>query len=66
MLKFIKQHMATIDGIDIFPIAAFLIFFSIFLFVLWWVRGMGRQQVDHMSALPLAGADNQANTDHAH
>jgi cbb3-type cytochrome oxidase subunit 3 len=66
MLKFIKGHMTSIQGVDLFPVMAFLLFFGIFLLVIWWVIGMRRDQVDHMSALPLANDENQANPEHAH
>lgn len=66
MLKFIKGHMTSIEGVDLFPVMAFLLFFGIFLFVIWWVHGMRRDDVDRMSALPLASDDNQATNEHAH
>ncbi len=66
MLKFIKGHMTSIEGVDLFPVMAFLLFLGIFLFVIWWVYGMRRDDVDRMSALPLASDDNQATNEHAH
>ncbi|WKZ66860.1 MAG: CcoQ/FixQ family Cbb3-type cytochrome c oxidase assembly chaperone [Flavobacteriales bacterium] len=66
MLKFIKHHMATIDGIDLFPVAAFLIFFIMFIVVLVRTWAMGRREADRFSALPLAEDDTNATTRHAH
>ncbi|MBK7946914.1 MAG: CcoQ/FixQ family Cbb3-type cytochrome c oxidase assembly chaperone [Flavobacteriales bacterium] len=66
MLKFIKGHLTSIDHVDLFPVMAFLIFFTLFIGVLLWVRVMRRDQVDHMSALPLADDCNNATTNHAH
>ncbi|HRQ84835.1 MAG TPA: CcoQ/FixQ family Cbb3-type cytochrome c oxidase assembly chaperone [Flavobacteriales bacterium] len=54
MLKFIKHHMDTIAGIGIYPVVSFLIFFSVFLIALLYVRKARRSHIDHMSALPLA------------
>jgi cytochrome c oxidase cbb3-type subunit 4 len=66
MLKFIKGHLTSIDHVDLFPVMAFVIFFTLFIGVLIWVRAMRREQVDHMSALPLADDCNNATTHHAH
>ncbi|HRN35933.1 MAG TPA: CcoQ/FixQ family Cbb3-type cytochrome c oxidase assembly chaperone [Flavobacteriales bacterium] len=54
MLKFIKHHMDTIAGIGIYPVVSFLIFFSVFLIALLYVRKARRSHIDHMSVLPLA------------
>ncbi len=66
MLKFIKGHMTSIDHVDLFPVMAFLIFFTLFIGVLLWVRAMRREQVEHMSALPLADDATNASSNHAH
>lgn len=66
MLKFIKGHMTSIDHVDLFPVMAFLIFFTLFIGVLIWVRAMRREQADRMSALPLADDATNASSNHAH
>lgn len=53
MLKFIKQNMETIVGIEIFPIISFLIFFLFFVGLLIYVSGMKQSSIDEISALPL-------------
>ncbi|MBL7964516.1 MAG: CcoQ/FixQ family Cbb3-type cytochrome c oxidase assembly chaperone [Flavobacteriales bacterium] len=55
MLKFVKQHMSTIDGVAIFPVIAFLLFACFFVGVLWWVWTSDRRSTEHMSSLPLDG-----------
>ncbi len=57
MLKYIKGHMDSIAGIEIFPLISFLIFFTFFIALLWWVFKMDKQSVKEISALPL---DNQS------
>lgn len=57
MLKYIKGHMESIAGIEIFPLISFLIFFTFFIVLLWWVFKMDKQSVNEISALPL---DNQS------
>ncbi len=60
MLKFIKHHMETIAGIDIFPIISFIIFFTFFLVVAAYVIKQSKSYFDEVSLLPLD--DNQAST----
>ena len=57
MLKFIKHHMSTIGGIEIYPIIGFVLFFTFFLFMLWYVLTMKREHVSELEQMPL--------TDHA-
>lgn len=54
MLKFIKHHMDTISGIGIYPVISFVLFFSFFLGMLWWLRSVSKGHIAHMTALPLA------------
>jgi cbb3-type cytochrome oxidase subunit 3 len=53
MLKFIKHHLSTIDGVAIWPTLSFVLFFAIFLGVLWWVFTVDRRHIDHMANAPL-------------
>lgn len=53
MLKFIKHHLDTIAGVDIYPVLSFLVFFLFFLGVLWWVFTVRRAHIEHMAALPI-------------
>ncbi|MCB9185188.1 MAG: CcoQ/FixQ family Cbb3-type cytochrome c oxidase assembly chaperone [Flavobacteriales bacterium] len=60
MLKFIKHHMETITGIEIFPVISFIIFFIFFLVVTAYVIKQSKAHFDEVSLLPLE--DNQAST----
>lgn len=60
MLKFIKHHMETIAGVDIYPIISFIIFFTFFLVVAAYVIKQSKTHFDKVSLLPLE--DNQAST----
>ncbi|MBK6542012.1 MAG: CcoQ/FixQ family Cbb3-type cytochrome c oxidase assembly chaperone [Flavobacteriales bacterium] len=67
MLKFIKHHLDTIAGVGIYPVISFVIFFSFFLLMLFWLRRVGSAHVDHMAALPLSDEINTNDTAyHAH
>lgn len=56
MLKFVKNYMDSIDGIEIYPIISLLIFFLFFVGLFWWVITAKKDYIDTVSNLPL---DNQ-------
>jgi hypothetical protein len=53
MLKYIKQHMASITGIEIYPLISFAIFFLFFLAVAFLVIRADKSHIQNMSNLPL-------------
>jgi len=53
MLKFIKHHMAEIDGIEIYPIISLLIFFLFFTALFWWVMNSKKEYLDKVSQIPF-------------
>ncbi len=53
MLKFIKHHMETIAGIELFPLLSFIIFFLFFTICLIWVVRADKKRMDEISKLPL-------------
>ena len=53
MLKYIKSHLDTIQGIDVYPLISFVLFFGFFLVMLWCVLTSGKHAFDHMEQLPL-------------
>ena len=53
MLKFVKHTMETIDGIAIFPIISFVIFFSFFVGLLVWVMRTDKSYLNHVENLPF-------------
>ena len=53
MLKFIKHHMETIVGIEIYPIISFIIFFTFFIVVLAYLVIQRTEYFDKMSMMPL-------------
>jgi hypothetical protein len=67
MLKFIKHHLDTITGIGVFPAISFVLFFSFFLIMLWWLRSVSHRHITHMSSLPLLeDAPSNETGSHAH
>ncbi len=59
MLKFIKGHMESIDGIEIYPIVSLLIFFIFFAGLFWWVFTAKKEHIKEVSQIPL---DNENET----
>ena len=58
MLKYIKNHMESITGIEIYPIISLLIFFIFFVVLFWWVISAKKDYIQTVSNIPL---DNQNN-----
>ncbi|HLV13995.1 MAG TPA: hypothetical protein VKY41_02360 [Xanthomarina sp.] len=56
MLKFAKNYMDSIEGIEIFPIISLLIFFTFFVGLFWWVITAKKDYIKEVSDMPL---DNQ-------
>jgi cbb3-type cytochrome oxidase subunit 3 len=59
MLKFVKNHMESISGIEIYPLISLLIFFIFFVILFWWVFTAKKEYIEKVSNLPL---DNQNDT----
>ncbi|MDD2986869.1 CcoQ/FixQ family Cbb3-type cytochrome c oxidase assembly chaperone [Flavobacterium sp.] len=53
MLKFIKHHMDTISGIEIYPIISLSIFFGFFTMLLIWVFSYSKDTINELSEMPL-------------
>ncbi|OUR93352.1 cytochrome C oxidase subunit IV [Flavobacteriales bacterium 34_180_T64] len=58
MLKYIKNHMESIIGIEIYPIISLLIFFSFFVILFWWVFTAKKAYIKTVSNLPLENNQN--------
>jgi cytochrome c oxidase cbb3-type subunit 4 len=59
MLKFVKNHMESITGIEIYPMISLLIFFVFFVVLFWWVFTAKKEYIKTVSNIPL---DNQNET----
>ncbi|MGB7786784.1 MAG: CcoQ/FixQ family Cbb3-type cytochrome c oxidase assembly chaperone [Salinimicrobium sp.] len=58
MLKFIKGHMETIAGVEVYPIISLLIFFVFFVILFWWVFTARKEYISNMENIPLESSDN--------
>ena len=59
MLKFIKHHMETIVGIEIFPLISLVIFFLFFVFLTVWALRADKGFIAAVKQLPLGEDDPQ-------
>ncbi len=53
MLKFVKGHMESIEGIEIYPMISLLIFFIFFAVLFWWVFTAKKEHIKEVSNIPL-------------
>ncbi len=53
MLKFVKGHMESIEGIEIYPMISLLIFFIFFAALFWWVVTAKKEHIKEVSNIPL-------------
>ena len=53
MLKYIKNHMESIDGIEIYPLISLVIFVAFFTGLTIWVMRMDKGTSKEMSEYPL-------------
>ncbi|WP_233900091.1 CcoQ/FixQ family Cbb3-type cytochrome c oxidase assembly chaperone [Tenacibaculum piscium] len=53
MLKFVKNHMESIAGIEIYPLISLTIFFTFFMVLFWWVFTAKKEYISKVSDLPL-------------
>ncbi len=60
MLKFIKGHLESIEGVATYPMISLLIFFVFFVLLFWWVFTARKEYIKEVSELPLED-DNQNN-----
>ncbi|GGW66603.1 MULTISPECIES: CcoQ/FixQ family Cbb3-type cytochrome c oxidase assembly chaperone [Winogradskyella] len=59
MFKFIKGHLESITGIEIYPLISLLIFFIFFVVLFYWVITAKKDYITTVSNIPL---DNQNDT----
>lgn len=53
MLKFVKNHMESITGIEVYPMLSLIIFFTFFVALFWWVFTAKKEHINNVSQIPL-------------
>jgi hypothetical protein len=54
MLRFIKHHMTSIEGIELFPVISLSIFTLFFAGLLVWVMRAKKEDIDEVANYPLS------------
>ena len=54
MLKFVKEHLQTIDNIQIYPLISLVLFVVFFLVLFGWVFSMNKKHLNNLKQLPLS------------
>jgi cbb3-type cytochrome oxidase subunit 3 len=54
-----KQILEKIEGIGIYPMFSFIVFFLFFLAVTLYVWKADKEKLDHISRLPLQNNDSE-------
>lgn len=58
MLKFVKGHMESIEGIEIYPIISLLIFFIFFVVLFLWVFTAKKNYIETVSNIPFDNSND--------
>ena len=53
MMKFVKNYLETITGIEIYPLLSLCIFFAFFVLLIVYVVRMNKKHIEVMEHLPL-------------
>ena len=53
MLKFVKNHLESITGIEIYPMISLIIFFAFFVVLFWWVFTAKKEYIRKVSNIPF-------------
>lgn len=53
MLRFVKNHLESITGIEIYPLISLMIFFIFFVILFWWVFTAKKEYINRVSNIPL-------------
>lgn len=53
MLKFVKHHLESIAGIEIYPLISLCIFFAFFMGLIYFVIRLQDAHVKEMESLPF-------------
>lgn len=60
MLKLVKGHLETIDGVEVYPIVSLIIFFLFFCALFFWAVAVSKKHIQDMKELPLE-SDSEPN-----
>lgn len=53
MLKFVKNHLETIEGISIYPLVSLLLFFGFFAGLIYWIVKQKKNHIEVLKNIPF-------------
>lgn len=53
-MKLVRHYLESIDGVELFPLIAIIIFFLFFILIGIWVFGLKKSYINEMSEMPLS------------
>ena len=53
MMKFIKHHLSTIEGVEIYPVISLTVFVLFFTAMLIWAFRVPKKHIEQMKQHPL-------------
>ena len=53
MMKIVKSHLETIEGVATYHLICMLIFFVFFSLLFWWVLTTSKERIKEMKEMPL-------------
>nr|WP_321410334.1 hypothetical protein [uncultured Carboxylicivirga sp.] len=56
-MKLVRHYLENIAGIEIYPIISFILFFTLFLFITWYVIKMDKDVIEEVSNYATDKAD---------
>ncbi|MCC7453236.1 MAG: cbb3-type cytochrome c oxidase subunit 3 [Crocinitomix sp.] len=57
MLSYIKNHLTSIDGIEIYPVVSLVIFFTFFVGLGIYILRADRAKIEEIKQIPLDDND---------
>lgn len=54
MLKFVKDHLQTLEGVAIYPLLSLFIFLGFFILLFIWVFSLKKEHIQQLKEMPLA------------
>ncbi|MBS2097430.1 hypothetical protein [Carboxylicivirga linearis] len=52
-MKLVRHYLENIAGIEVYPIISFVLFFTLFLFITWYVIKMDKDVIEEVSNYAL-------------
>lgn len=62
-MKLVRHYLEGIAGIEIYPIISIVLFFTMFVFITWYVIKMDKEVVEEVSNYATDKADEMPNVD---